>query len=104
MILTVVSAKMMEGGCEGMESGRSYVAMFVAGLNGLKRCKLCVPRCLSNERIHLLHLLFESQNETLITKMLGNETISRIIKSGLIYTTSSRSDAYICAGLLHILE
>ena len=55
------------------------VAMFVAGLNGLKQSKLFVPEHCSYEHITLLHLLFESQNEILTTSMLGNEAIVRTV-------------------------
>ena len=66
-----------QNGYEEMGSGRSLVAMFVAGLNGLKQSKLFVPERCSYEHITLLHLLFESQNEILTTSMLGNEAIVR---------------------------
>ena len=56
-----------------MESGRSFVAMFVAGLNGLKQCKLLVPKICLYEHITFVHLFFESQDEVVTTSMLGNE-------------------------------
>ena len=76
---------------EETESGRSFVAMFVAGLNGLKQCNLLVPEDCSYEHITLLHLLFESQNEVLTTSMLGNEAIVRRVTSVNI----SPHDAYV---------
>ena len=80
-----------ENGYEEMGSGRSIVAMFVAGLNGLKQSKLFVPERCSDEDITLLHLLFESQNQILTTSMLGNEDIVRTVDSGSI----SPHDAYV---------
>ena len=64
----VLSVEEMESGkYTGGESGNSFVAMFVAGLNGLKQFKLFAPKCCSYDHIILLHLLFESQNEVLTT-------------------------------------
>ena len=78
---------------EEMESGKSFVAMFVAGLNGLKQSKLFVPEDCSNEHITLLHLLFESQNYILTTSMLGNETIVRGVDTRV--RPISPHDAYV---------
>ena len=80
-------------GYEKMESGRNFVAMFVAGLNELKQCELLVPQYCSFEYITILHLYFESQNETLTTKMLGNEATVRTVDSG--YVRISPHDAYV---------
>ena len=77
-----------------MESGRCFVRKFVAGLNGLQQCKLLVPEhCQEEEDIAFLHVLFESQNEILITKMLGNESTIRTIDTEKIYT--SPHDAFV---------
>ena len=82
-----------ETGYEEMGSGRSFVAMFVAGLNGLKQSKLFVPEGCSGEHITLFHLLFESQDEVLTTSMLGNEAILRTLNSGLV--CFSPHDGYV---------
>ena len=70
---------MLGGSYSGMDHslGRSVVAMFVAGLTELKQCKLFVPEFCKDQDIALLHLFFESQNEFLTTRMLGNEVFIR---------------------------
>ena len=82
----------IESGYEDMESG-SFVAMFVAGLNGLKQCNLLVPQHCSDEHIALFHLLFESQDEILTTSMLGNEAIVRTVDPWSVHI--SPHDAYV---------
>ena len=80
------------GKCEEMGSERGFVAMFVAGLNGLKQSNLFVPKHCSYKHITLLHLLFESQNEILTTSMLGNEALVRTV---VTYLPISPHDAYV---------
>ena len=76
---------------EEVGSGRNFATMFVAGLNGLRQCKLLVPENCSDEHITLFHLLFESQNEVLTTSMLGNEAIVRTVNAW----NMSPHDAYV---------
>ena len=76
---------------EEKEIGRGYVRMFVAGLSGLRQSKLLLSKRCSLKDITLLHLLFESQNETLTTSMLGNEDIIRTV----LQQRLSPHDAYV---------
>ena len=80
-----------ESGYEEMDSGRAFVPLFVAGLNGLKQCKLFIPELCIQEDITFLHFLFESQNEILASSMLGNEAIVRTIHS----LHASPHDSYV---------
>ena len=70
--------------------------MFVAGLSGLKKCKLVVSKhCSRSKEFSLFHLLFESQNESIITSMLGDETIVRTVDSCRWSSMISPYDAYV---------
>ena len=80
-----------ESGQGEMETGRSFVRVFVAGLSGLKQCKLLIPEHCGEEDIALLHVLFEAQNENLITSLLGNESTIRTVRSQHV----SPHDAYV---------
>ena len=86
-----IFGKSDENEYEGMESGRSFVPMFVAELNGLKQCKLSVPNVCSHKDITLLHLLFESQSKT---SMLEDEAIIRTVNLGMMRPISLH-DAYV---------
>ena len=117
MLKAVSSESMMKVDMKRWESGRSFVVIFVVGLNGLKQYKLIRSRVIVHHGdITLLHLLFESQNEILTASLLGNEAIVRRVESGLKYITTvgnedffrlvdsfTPNDAYVL-GLLHIFE
>ena len=81
---------------EEIESARSFVPMFVAGLSGLKRCRFGVPRwCSQSEEFTRLHLLFESQNESIITSMLGSGDVVRTVDLDKWHSDMSPYDSYV---------
>ena len=64
-----------------IQSSDYFVRLFVAGLSGCRDCSVPVPLRIRKEQLSSLHLLFESQNKSLITSELGDRASVREVQT-----------------------